>query len=153
MAIIKFKNTYDLINYLCKKDVLGELKVSFTSQWSYQLTPSCNFYYSNLNEHLSIIFSQWLQHARSAPAELHLIFTNAEDFLEEAVENFEFDNSIKKVREIKIYDAVSSVLDEVLEVQYENAHIDIEEPDFELKNLKINTFERTTVKKWLMYVR
>lgn len=140
MAIIKFKNTYDLINYLCKKDVLGELKVSFTPHWSSELTPEFNFYYSDLDEHLSNIFSQWFQVARSAPSELHLIFTDAENFSIEGVENFEFNNSMKKVREI-IDDEVRWILDDELGVEYEYADIDIEGPDFDLKNLKINTFK------------
>lgn len=139
MAIIKFKNTQDLINYLCKKDVLGELKVSFTPQWGSELTPSFNFYYSDLDEHLSNIFPQWVQKVSPA-SELHVLFTNAEDFSVKAAENFDFDNRIIKVKEI-IEDVVRSILDDELEVEYEYADIDIEGPDFELKNLKINTFK------------
>ncbi|AVR44762.1 hypothetical protein C7S20_05495 [Christiangramia fulva] len=142
MAIIKFENSKDLINYLCKEDVLGILKVSFTSEWSSELTPSFNFYYSDLDEHLSNIFSQWLQETRSAPSEIHLVFTNAEDFSIEAVENFEYNETEKKyAKEIIIYDALGSILDEELELQFENAHIEIEGPDFNLKNLKIKRFE------------
>ena len=142
MAIIKFENSKDLINYLCKEDVLGKLKVSFTSEWSSELTPSFNFYYSDLDEHLSNIFSQWLQETRSAPSEIHVVFTNVEDFSIEAVENFEYNETEKKyAKEIIIYDSLGSILDEELELQFENAHIEIVGPDFNLKNLKIKRFE------------
>ena len=111
MAIIKFENSKDLINYLCKEDVLGKLKVSFTSEWSSELTPSFNFYYSDLDEHLSNIFSQWLQETRSAPSEIHVVFTKLEDFSIEAVEHFEYNEPEKKyATEILIYESMVSSL-------------------------------------------
>lgn len=140
MAIIKFENSRDLINHLCKEDVLGELEVSFTQEWSNALTPSFNFTYPALDDHLSTIFSEWLEHV-NPPSELHVKYENAEDFSAEAIEKSEgVLYNTEKLKEI-INDEIRHILDDELEVELDYACIDIEGPDFKVENLKINSFE------------
>lgn len=80
MATIKFKNTSDLINYLCKEDVLGELQVSFTQERSTFLEASYNFDYPELKEHLDTIFLDWPSFYGSTTSAVYINFDNAEDY-------------------------------------------------------------------------
>lgn len=140
MAIIKFDNSQDLINYLCREDVLGQLEVSFDSWSSLELTPEFNFHYPALDNHLSMIFSEWLQHV-SPPSELQVLFENAEDFSAVAIEKS--DDVLYNTSKLRlfIHDEIREILDDELEMEFDDASIDIEGPDFNLENLKINTFE------------
>ncbi|GAB2765672.1 hypothetical protein [Salinimicrobium soli] len=56
MATIKFKNSHDLINYLCKEEVLGEVKIEYIQLQSSMLEATYfNFQYPSLEQHLDRI--------------------------------------------------------------------------------------------------
>lgn len=79
MAIIQFDNSYDLINYLCREDVLGKLKVSFYQERSLMLEPSFNFDYPSLHQHLYGIFRDWPSFF-GYNSRVFISFDNAEDY-------------------------------------------------------------------------
>ncbi len=90
MAIINFKNSSDLINYLCQEDVLGELQVSFTQKQSSALEASFNFDYPELDEHLSSIFFDWRGFYGSTTSAIYITFDNAEDYSVKAEDDMQW---------------------------------------------------------------
>lgn len=63
MAIIKFDNSYDLIHYLCKQEVLGEVEIEYTQLRSSMLEASSfNFEYPALEDHLDTIAWNIIEH-------------------------------------------------------------------------------------------
>ncbi|TRO66949.1 hypothetical protein [Christiangramia sabulilitoris] len=56
MAAVKFNNSHDLINYLCRDEVLGEVKIEYTQLNSSMLEAAYfNFQYPALEQHLDSI--------------------------------------------------------------------------------------------------
>jgi hypothetical protein len=80
MAIINFKNSSDLINYLCQEDVMGDLQVSFTQKQSSILEASFNFDYPELEKHLDMIFLDWPGFYGSTTSAIYINFENSEDY-------------------------------------------------------------------------
>src|SRR5680860_182167 len=142
MAIINFKNSSNLINYLCQVDVLGELKVSFTQKQSSMLEASFNFDYPELDEHLSIIFLDWPGFYGSSNSAIYINFENAEDYSVNAEDDMQWsDNDLSEA----IYSFVRDLIiqkygdDSYLLINMEGTGFTLEEID--VKKMEIHKSE------------
>lgn len=139
MANIKFKDTHSLINYLCKKDVLGDLQVDYSFAGMGSWDAEFNFDYPKLEEHLSINLFEILSSCWTV-SELKIIFENAEDYDFNGKDDLQFDG-LPFVDEI--LQLVSDLIKEYMGRNNVYAHINFEEEgdSYEIDNLKINHFE------------
>ncbi len=84
MSIKTFKNSFDLINYLCREDVLGEVEIEYTQLRSSMLEASSfNFEYPALQEHLDIIAWDIIENNRASASSIKVIFYKEEEEEEE----------------------------------------------------------------------
>ncbi len=89
MATIKFKNAEDLINYLCRKDVMGKLEIDFEPDFG-TLVPHLYFKnYPELEEHLQYVFGMWTYSISPPASAFTLIMYSADDFEFETFEDEE----------------------------------------------------------------
>ena len=96
MALMKFKDTYDLINYLCKKEVLGNLEIEYSQLRSTMLEASgFNFSYPELEIHLERVIWNFISFNGVITSSIQIEFYNGEDFRLDGTENHEF-NPIDK---------------------------------------------------------
>ncbi len=94
MSIKKFKNSFDLINYLCSEDVLGEVEIEYTQLNSEILEASSfNFEYPDLQEHLDSIAWDIIQNNGASASSIQVIFYQEEE------EEEDYNYSIKGTEE------------------------------------------------------
>ncbi|WP_300435951.1 hypothetical protein [Christiangramia sp.] len=80
MSIQKFKNSFDLVNYLCREDVLGEVEIEYTQLRSSTLEASSfNFEYPDLQEHLDSIAWNIIENNGASASSIQVIFYQEED--------------------------------------------------------------------------
>ena len=138
MAIIKFKDTHSLINYLCKEDVLGELEVDYSYAgmgWDSEF----NFDYPKLEEHLNIHLFEILSSCWTV-SKLKILFENSEDYHLTGTddlqhEGFPYGDEILQI--------VSDLIKEYKGRNNVYAYISFvgEGDSYEIDDLKINQFE------------
>ncbi|OEY72809.1 hypothetical protein [Salegentibacter salarius] len=75
MAIIKFDNSYDLIHYLCKQEVLGEVAIEYSQLTSTMLEASrFNFSYPALEKHLDNIAWDIIEYSGAIASSIQVKF-------------------------------------------------------------------------------
>ena len=135
MAKIHFKNSHELINHLCRADVLGQLQVSFTQKQTYVPEPTFNFEYPALEEHLYYIFSE-VREALASSVEEYFIFEDAEEVDIKAGDDLQnTDNELYKIEQF-----IVDIMDEHYEKEVYSL-ITIEGPNYEIKSWNIEKFE------------
>ena len=92
MAIIKFKDSYDLINYLCREEILGIVEVEYSQLRSTMLEASgFNFIYPDLEEHLDMVIWDFIEYNGAIGSSIQIEFYNAEDFALDGTDDHEYD--------------------------------------------------------------
>lgn len=143
MAILKFKDSHALINYLCQESVLGELVISYSQDAPYA---SYNFDYSELEEHLDDVLSPLID-GISGVTSYELSFTDAEDWNITASDNDEY-GSINLTEEIN--DMVREKVQSRLGIEDSYLLFDIEGSE-DLRTLKPSDAALFKVKKFELF--
>ncbi|AVR44769.1 hypothetical protein C7S20_05530 [Christiangramia fulva] len=139
MAIIKFENTHDLIDYLCQKEVLGELKVKFWlgNGWESEF----NFDYPDLEKHLNLqLFIHFLDCIWMVN-KVEVDFESVEDYStygEWSGMEMEDKSYIEQILSF-----IRESVEEATPINDVYTHIDIEEngDSYKLSNIEVKRFE------------
>lgn len=89
MATIKFENAEDLINFLCRKDVLGKLEIDFEPDFGTLVPHIYLKHYPELQEHLQYVFGLWTSSISPPASAFTLVMYSADDFEFETFEDEE----------------------------------------------------------------
>lgn len=143
MSIKRFEDSYDLVNYLCEKDNLGELIISFSQDAPY---PSFGFenLYPELEDHLLEAYSVLTERMPGVNS-YEITIYDAEDFTVDATEYDDYSNP-------KLTKEVNDLIDDIIKNEYNKrtyASLDIEGKDM-MVGAKL-PIENLTIKKLEIY--